>query len=139
MTSETDRASFGIQVLKVFCLLAFISSLVGVIFPFHPIHVPGLIDDRLHRAISFSNGLLLGGLFYGIHRRLVIAWTFGWVLLIVLFGEFLISTLSSILRQTPYPAGWILSAVAAVMASAVAAYWGRWWNRQRGYFSRPGF
>jgi hypothetical protein len=65
MTSETDRASFGIQVLKVFCLMAFISSLVGVIFPFHPIHVPGLIDDRLHRAISFSNGLLLGGLFYG--------------------------------------------------------------------------
>jgi hypothetical protein len=139
MTSETDRASFGIQVLKAICLLALISSALGLIFPFHQIHVPGFTDDRLHRTISFSNDLLLGGLFYGIHRRLAIAWKFGWILLIVFFGEFLIETLSSILRQTPYPDGWIGSAVVAVLISAVAAYWGRWWNRQKGYFSRPGF
>lgn len=111
MTSDTDRASLGIQALKVICLLAFILSLVGVIFPVHPSHfVPAVPNDRLHRVISFLEGLLMGGLFYGIQRRLTIAWTLGWVLLILLFSEFLISTLASILRQTPAPGGWIASA-----------------------------
>jgi hypothetical protein len=141
MTSRTDRASLGIQALKVFCLLVFISSLVFGIFPVHPARfIPGVPpDDHLHRAILFSNGLLLGGLFYGIQRRLAIAWTFGWVLLIVFFFELLIESLPSILRQTPDPGGWIASVVVAIGFSAVAAYSGRWWNRQKGYFSRPGF
>jgi hypothetical protein len=68
-----------------------------------------------------------------------IAWTFGWVLGIVFFFESLIDILPSILRQTPAPGGWIASVVAALGVSAVAAYWGRWWKRQEGYFSHPGF
>jgi hypothetical protein len=140
MSSYTDRASVGIQGLKVFCLLAFVSSLVFGVFPVHPTHfIAGVPDDSLHRAMSLSNGLLLGGLFYGIQRRLAIAWPFGWFLLIVFLFELLIENVPSLLRQTPDSSGWIASIVVAVALSAIGAYWGRWWNKQKGYFSRPGF
>jgi hypothetical protein len=137
MAFETSRNNSGIQVLKILCLLACVTSLVGAIFPVHLSHVqPVVPQDHLHRAISLVNGLLLGALSYGIHRRLVIAWKLGWVLLILLFSESLADILRSILQQTPELGGWIASCVVAVLIAGVAAYWGRWWMRQRDFFSQ---
>jgi RimJ/RimL family protein N-acetyltransferase len=75
--------------------------------------------------------------FFNKQSRRAIGWTIGWIVLFATFSEFLIDTLASILRQTPEPGGWIASVVVAVLISGTAAYWGRWWNRQKEYFSRP--
>ena len=140
MASNTDRAGFGIQALKVFCLLAFMLTLGGLIVPVRPTHfVPAVPYDRLHRTISLLDGVMMGALSYGIQRRLAIAWITGWVLLVAFSVQSVFDVLPSILRQTPEPGGWVASALVTVAFAAVAAYWGRWWKRQKYYFSRPLF
>jgi uncharacterized membrane protein len=57
--------------------------------------------------------------------------------LVVSFSGLLVQTLES-LRKQPDSGGWIMIAVATIMFSSVAIYWGRWWYRQKKYFSMPG-
>lgn len=136
MCPETEQP-FGIRVLKWLCLFITVWALVDLVSSIHPLYLsrysfPG---TRAQRAITIVIGLSYAPLFYGVHRRLAVAWKFGWVILVASFSWFLAQTLAS-LRQAPQSGGWIASVVMTIMISAVAVYWGRWWKRQKNYFSQ---
>jgi len=134
--SEAGTASLGIQWAKFVCVVACLLALWGGIFG-HSTRTNRAVD-LLFRAISIITGLLLAGFFYGMQRRLKAAWTLGWILPSVFLFEFLIPTLLAVATLIPKPAGWIASILLLTLTFGVAMGYGRWWNRQRGYFFRPG-
>jgi hypothetical protein len=118
----------------LFCLLSVVSALTGI-RTFHWSTSDGLNITRqgglVNTLWSVFSSLLYATAAYGIHRRIPVIWKLGWAVLIVSFLEFTIGGVSSILRQ---PGGRIGAAGILVGGVLVAVYWGRWWNRQRGYF-----
>jgi len=118
----------------VFCLLSVVSALTGI-RSFHWSTSDGLNITRqgglINTLWSVFSSLLYATAAYAIHRRIPVVWKLGWVVLIVSFLEFTIGGVSSVLRQ---PGRWIGAAGILVGGVLVAVYWGRWWNRQRGYF-----
>lgn len=118
----------------LFCLLSVVSALTGIRI-FHWSTSDGLNITRqgglLNTLCSLFSSLLYATAAYGIHRRMPVVWKLGWAVLLVTFLEFTIGGVSSVLRQ---PGGWIGAAGILVGGVLVAVYWGRWWNRQRGYF-----
>jgi hypothetical protein len=141
MAPETEQEQpFGIRVLMWLSLLIGIGPILGsVVFFNHPLFLSkyALPETHAERAASVVFDLLFIPLFWGIRRRLAVAWKFGWFLLVVSFSGLLVQTLES-LRKQPDSGGWIMIAVATIMFSSVAIYWGRWWYRQKKYFSMPG-
>lgn len=131
---------FGIRLLMWLCLFGSISALVDLVSWGHPLYVPGypFPEAAAQHAISIVIGLSGAPLFYGIRRRLAVAWKFGWVILIADFSLSIVEVLASIKQLPPQSGGWTLAAVATIMISAVAIYWSRWWNRQKNYFIQPG-
>ena len=121
------------------CLLTGVFAfldLISAIYPFYPSRYV-FPESPVYRAISIVVGLSFIPLFYGIRRRLTVAWSLGWVILIATFSWFLVEILTSI-RQKPQSGGGGTAAIpAAIMISVVAIYWGRWWKRQKEYFSQP--
>jgi uncharacterized membrane protein YjjB (DUF3815 family) len=133
MAPETEQP-FGIRVLMWLSLLTGIWTILGlVVFFTHPLFLSkyALPETHAQRTASIAFGLLFIPLFWGIRRRLAVAWKFGWFLLVVSFSGFLVQTLESLWKQ---PGGRIGSAIGTIMISSVAIYWGRWWYRQKKYF-----
>jgi hypothetical protein len=130
---------FGIRILMWMSLLTGILGILGVFFP-HPFflskYAPPETQARHAASIVFSISFL--PLFWGIRRRLAVAWKFGWVLLVVSFSWPLAESLESLRRQ-PDSGGWIAYAAVTTGFSFVAICWGRWWYRQKRYFSHAGF
>lgn len=130
---------FGLDVLKVVFLLFSLVLVIGL--------VPGLSSAvRNHLAIAVKHSLLskllslgyavlFGVGFYGLHRRMRIAWKVGWFYLAFFYLVSIIPAMASTVRL-PMPDRWIASGAVVVGFSAVAVYWGRWWNRQKGFFIR---
>jgi hypothetical protein len=118
----------------LFCLMSVVSAITGI-RTFHWSTSGGLnITSQggiVNALWSVFNSLFYASAAYGIHRRIPVVWKLGWAVLIVSFLEFTIGGVSSVLRQ---PGGWIGAAVILVGGMLVSVYWGRWWNRQRGYF-----
>jgi hypothetical protein len=137
MAPEIEQP-FGIRVLMWFSLSSGIWTILNVFFT-HPLFLSkyALPETHAQRAASIAFGLLFIPLFWGIRRRLAVAWKLGWFLLVVSFSGLLVQTLES-LRKQPDSEGWIMIAVATIMISSVAIYWGRWWYRQKKYFSKAG-
>jgi hypothetical protein len=129
---------FGIRILMWMSLLTGILGILGVFFPY-PFslskYAPPENLARHAASIVFSISFL--PLFLGIRQRLAVAWKFGWVLLVVSFSWALAESLDS-LREQPDSGGWIAYAAVTIGFSFVAIYWGRWWYRQKRYFSRAG-
>lgn len=141
MTTEIDQP-FGIRVLMWLSLLTGLWTILGLALFIHPIHPVFLSkytlpETRADRAASIVSGLAYIPLFWGIRRRLTVAWKFGWVLLVVNFSWILADALESLHTQ-PDSGGWIALAAVTVAFSSVAIYWGRWWYRQKKYFSKAG-
>ena len=138
MAPEAERP-FGIRVLMWLCLLSSISALMDLVSSIHPLYPSRYIfpETPAQRTVSIVIGLSCAPLFYGIRRRLTVAWKFGWVILIASFSSLIVETLAS-LKQMPQSGGWIASAVVTIGFAAVAIYWGRWWKRQKSYFIQPG-
>ena len=139
MTPEIEQP-FGIRVLMWWSLLTGLGAILDLVLFIHPIHSVFLSNHtlpntRAERAASIVFGLAYIPLFWGIRRRLAVAWKFGWVLLVVSFSWLLAGALES-LRKQPDSGGWIALAVVTVGFSSVAIYWGRWWYRQKKYFSQ---
>jgi hypothetical protein len=137
MAPEIDQP-FGIRVLMWLSLFTGIYAILNA-FITHPLFLSKYAIPETHadRVGSIVFGVLFLPLFWGIRRRLVVAWKFGWLLLVVDFSDLLVQTLES-LRKQPDSGGWIMIAVATIMISFVAIYWGRWWYRQKKYFSKAG-
>ncbi len=138
MAREAEQP-FGIRLLEWLCLFSSILALLDLVSIVHPPYLSRYYfpETSAQRVISIVIGLSYAPLFYGIRRRLAVAWKFGWVIMTASFLWFLIETLASI-KQEPQSGGWIYSAVTTIMISAIAIYWGRWWKRQKNYFSRSG-
>jgi hypothetical protein len=140
MAPETDQP-FGIRVLMWLSLLIGVWTILGLVLFFtHPLFLSKYAFPETHaqREASIVFELSFIPLFWGIRRRLAIAWKFGWFLLVVSFSGFLADALESI-RKQPDSGGWIALAVVTIGISLVGVYWGRWWYRQRKYFSKAGF
>jgi hypothetical protein len=138
MAPEIEQP-FGLRVLMWLCLLSGILAfldLISTIYPLYPLRY-AFPQTPVQRTISIVVGLSFAPLFYGIRRRLAVAWMFGWVVLFATFSWFVVETLTS-LRQTPRSGGWVASIAMTIMISIVGIYWGRWWKRQKKYFSQPG-
>src|SRR6266849_3773067 len=130
---------FGIRVLMWISLFTSLFALMDLVSSIHPLYLPryNFPETPAHRAISIVIGLSYAPLFYGIRRRLAVAWKFGWVVLIASFSSLIVEALAS-LKQIPQSGGWIASAVVTIGFAAVAIYWGSWWKRQKSYFIQPG-
>jgi hypothetical protein len=118
----------------LFCLLSVVSAFTGI-RTFHWSTSDGLNITRqgglVNTLWSVFSSLLYASAAYGIHRRIPVVWKLGWAVLIVSFLEFTIGGVSSVLSQ---PGGRIGATGILVGGVLVAVYWGRWWNRQKGYF-----
>jgi hypothetical protein len=139
MAPESEQP-FGICVLMWLSLFTGVWAILGqVVFFSHPLFLSKYAFPETHaqHVASFVFGLSFLPLFWGIRRRLAVAWKFGWFLLVVGFSWTLADALESIRKQPDY-GGWIALALVTIAFSFVGAYWGRWWYRQKKYFFKAG-
>jgi hypothetical protein len=140
MAPGIERAPFGLRVLMWLCLLTGIFAFLDLISTIYPLYPSRYVfpETPVYRAISIVVGLSFVPLFYGIRRRLASAWKLGWVILIATFSWFLVQTLTSLRQKPQSGGGWVAATSVTIMSSVIAIYWGRWWKRQKEYFSQPG-
>jgi hypothetical protein len=124
--------------LIALCVLALASAITGI----ESVHsdAAGAVVTRhsgLGRVYALAMGAVCALAWAGVHRRLPIVWKLGWVVLAASLIDFLFSALSFALTL-PSTQRLVLSAGVVLGACAVAAYWGIWWHRQRGYFTPEG-
>ena len=138
MRYQTD-APLGLRVLKAFCFLFCVFSLLDLIPGIYP---AGLVrsdvlgvSHRVSWLVALVNTFLFGTAYYGLRRRTAIAWSLGWVFLGAFFSEAVTLCLASTLHLQESDR-WIASAAVVAGCAAVAIYWGLWWKRQKRYF-RP--
>jgi len=139
MAPETEQP-FGIRFLMWWSLLTGVWAILGlVVFSTHPLFLSkyAFPETDARRVASIVLGLLFISLFWGIRRRLAVAWKFGWFLLVVSFSWTLADVLESMRKQPDY-GGWIALAMVTIGFSFVWGNWGRWWYRQKKYFSKAG-
>lgn len=129
---------FGIEVLKAVFVLACVLSLIGFIPGLHSVRTEhfqfvsnhGLISHLL----SLGYAVLFGIGFYGIHRRMLLAWKVGWFYLGFFYLSSIVPAIAASWTTVPASNRWIALSAVVVMFSAVAVYWGNWWKKQKPYF-----
>lgn len=137
------------QVVSIWLALLFIGGGCVVLYPATPFDQTLISGDGDGRAVltgratiahsvpggmlSVVNGLMLGAVGLGIHRRMLIAWKLGWVVVWIGCLEFLLSGLSVTL---PLAGGerWAASVAVLVCGAWVGLASLRWWKGQRSYF-----
>lgn len=135
--ATASRDTFGLDVLKAVCLFFCLMSLVVLVPRAHQLPALQLVaDDPLNRFLALLRAILFAAGFYGIHRRLVVAWKAGWVFLAFLYLDGLTSMLQRTLSISS-PDRWFASVACVIAMAGVAAYWGRWWKRMKYYFASP--
>jgi hypothetical protein len=129
---------FGIEVLKAMFVFACVVSLIA--------SIPGLRSVRtehiefvgnhglLSHLISLGDAVLFGIGFYGVHRRMRLAWRVGWFYLGLFYVLSIVSGMTASRTTMAAPERWIMFAAVVIGFSAVAVYWGIWWNKQKAYF-----
>ena len=128
------------RTLKVICILFCAGSFVALVWGAHNILIAPtnstLLKDSIRGTlVSAALGLFWAGAFYGIHKRLRVAWILGWCVIAALFLLFLVRVLPSTARLPEKDNPVVASAAAVIGDSIVALYWGIWWKRQRRYFN----
>ena len=138
MAPEIEQP-LSLRVLMWWSLLTGVSAILDI-FLTHPLFLSkyALPETHAQRVATVVFGVSFLPLFWGIRRRLLVAWKFGWLLLVETFSFVLAGALES-LRKQPDSGGWIAYAAVTIGFSVVAIYWGRWWYRQKRYFSHAGF
>jgi hypothetical protein len=138
--ATASRDTFGLDVLKAVCLLFCLMSLIVLVpraHQFSALRLAVLVaNDTFSRFVLLLRAILFAAGFYGIHRRLMIAWKAGWLFLALLYLDGLTSTLQSTLRLSS-PDRWLASVACVLAMAGFAAYWGRWWRRMKCYFVSP--
>lgn len=74
--------------------------------------------------------------YYGIHKRLLITWWLGWVVVVSTWVGFTLDVIEYI-KPLPPSEFWINLAIAVIVGCAGLVYWGVWWRRQKSYFNIP--
>jgi hypothetical protein len=140
---------YGLEVLKIICVLFCLVLVASAFTGIHAFHwstgiapgSPSATNMAVARDNSFAGALwsairalFYAGVAYGIHKRALVAWKLGWI---VIAGQLLylpvwaLSVTSKIPRsESPK----VAVAAIVVGGTAIALYWGLWWNRQKAYF-----
>jgi hypothetical protein len=129
---------FGIEVLKAMFILGFVVSLIALIPSLRSVrteHFQFVANHSLlNHLISLGDAVLFGIGFYGIHRRMPLAWRVGWFYLGLFYVSSIVSGMAAARTTMAAPERWIMLSAVVVGISAVAVYWGIWWNKQKAYF-----
>jgi hypothetical protein len=88
------------------------------------------------RLLCLLYAIAFAAFYYSVHKRLLIAWQLGWIVVIGAWLGFTIDSLSYSLKLLP-PDIWIASIAIVIGGCAGLAYWGVWWKRQKSYFNAP--
>jgi hypothetical protein len=100
---------FGIAVLKVAFLLFFLVSLMGLIPGLRSMHLGyfALVvnNNRVSWFWSLGYALLFGVGFYGVHRKMRIAWKVGWFYLAFFYLGSIVSAMNPTISTALPPSG----------------------------------
>lgn len=132
----------SMRIFKIVCVIFCAWSVATFLRSVRDIHAAPVGTSITRNAVigiilSVVGAVLWASALYGVHRRSLMAWKLGWVIIAVFFLEFIVLGLSSTMRLPKTDSPWIASAALVVVAIVVAFSWGRWWNRQRNYFETP--
>lgn len=83
------------------------------------------------RALPLVYAAFFAAAFYGVYRRLPIAWKLGWLYIILGAAHFIFFAWVGLIHQ---PKGEIGALAATVGGIIVAVYWGARWYKQKSYF-----
>jgi hypothetical protein len=117
------------RILKAMLVVACIMSAISI---FRPIV---LLDGTFGIVSSIIDTAVFGCVFYGIHRRALLMWKLGFVIIVGLGAQFLMQSLtiwSSIVSKATNAR--IEFGFLTIVTLAVTTYWLFWWKRQRSYF-----
>jgi hypothetical protein len=118
-----------------FCALSVISIIQGVrVLESATAGTTSMKHGVVGTALSLVDAVFWAFAFYGIQKKIPMAWKLGWAVIVVGLVEFLILALSSIIKLPASSHPLFASAAVVVGGSAIALYWSFWWNRQRNYF-----
>jgi hypothetical protein len=90
--------------------------------------------DTYGRLLCLVYAIVLTTFYYGIHRKVLLAWQAGWVVVFSTWLSFIVESLSYSMTLPP-PDVWIASIAIVLSGCAGLAYWGVWWKRQKPYFN----
>jgi hypothetical protein len=91
------------------------------------------------RAYAFFFAVIFSALAYGIHKRVLISWKFGFLLLM---SVYLTATLQAVIRLynnahvVTFSAFWLPATASGIGFTIITLYFAIWWYRQRRYFIR---
>ena len=129
---------FGIEVLKASFVLFAVLFLIGSIPALRSVHTEHFQFLANHglfsHLLSLGYAILFGIGFYGIHRRMRLAWKVGWFYLSFFYLSSIVSVIAASKTTMSASDRWIMLFAIVVMFSAVAIYWGSWWKKQKAYF-----
>jgi hypothetical protein len=91
----------------------------------------------LHTLWIVINFLIFAGTYYGIQKRAPFMWKMGWIVIVCGFLDFLILTLSAIVKLPESTHPLIASAAVLIGSATVAVYFSHWWWQQKSYFAPP--
>ena len=137
-TTYRTSGTRSMRVLQAICVLFCLLSIASAVTGIQSIRATsdGVAISRYSgfgRCYAIAAALVFAAAFYGIHRRSLVAWKLGWMVLAALTLGIVISALIDALKQ-PTPGHWMASCFMVIGGSAVAVFWGIWRKRQRGYF-----
>jgi hypothetical protein len=89
--------------------------------------------DLWGRIVAIVLAAFFAGVWYGLQRRFITVWRVGWAFMIVLFADFLYSSLSWSLTLTGVER-WLVSTGLVVLGVACAVWAVVWWKQKRSYF-----
>lgn len=132
----------SMRAAKLLCGLACAFSLLHLFAFIQRVRLSQTDSHFSGQRIAVASGLLIIALiwaveFYGIHTKAAFAWKLGWAILTIGFLQFLVVAGSAALQVPEADHPWVAFGAVMVGSSAVAAYWGFWWKRQKSYFTTP--
>ncbi len=94
----------------------------------------GLIVFAALTFYTLARAIYFGAIFYGIQKRNILAWKYGWIGFASLVTEMLITMISTALKMVS-PDCWVMSIGVTVVTGIIAWYLALAWKGQRSYFT----
>ncbi len=122
--------------LMVSCLAAVASAVTAVLSFYWSSHNGTVVHSITYwhgywRVLPLVYAAFFAAAFYGVYRRLPIAWKLGWLYIIVAAAHFIFFAWVGLIDQ---PKGAIGALAATFGAIIVAVYWGVQWYKRKSYF-----
>lgn len=131
---DAPRMSLLKGIFIFLCIMALFGAITGIA----SIHTTGAgtvvtRHDISGRVVALLLAAFFGAAWFGLHKRSIVAWRIGWIVLVLFFADFLYSSLSWSLTLTSIER-WLLSGGFIVMGLGFTLWAVLWWKRRRSYF-----